>query len=399
MYIPYLNRPERIQLYYGSAGSGKSRFLATKHVLDLFREKIKLLVVRQTFASIRDSVHQEFVTVLEDMKLINYVHISKTTLTITFPNGSVILFKGCEDEHKLLSISGVDSCWIEEASQVGFETWNQLLLRLRGGNKKKKFYLSFNPTSASSWLKREFFDNPMEDSIILKTTYKDNRFLDSDYIASLEEMKVRNPEKYEIFGNGNWGTTGKRVFDNWEIKDFNLNKIIKSNPDVEAVFGMDFGYTADPSTLVATLVDLENRVLYIFDEMYEKGLLNNELAERINEMGYSKELIVADSSEKKSIEEIRRYGIPRIKPALKGNGSIMAGIQFIQQFKIYIHPKCKFTIEEFRNYSHKKDKATGEFLNQFEDSHNHCIDSLRYSLEQFSRRNKAKFWDKSAFGF
>uniref|UniRef100_UPI00047DFA93 phage terminase large subunit n=1 Tax=Bacillus sp. UNC41MFS5 TaxID=1449046 RepID=UPI00047DFA93 len=141
-YIPYMNKEERYQVYYGGAGSGKSRFLATKLVINLFKKKTKLLVIRQTFASIRDSVYAEFLTVLGDMKVLPYMKVSKTSLTITFPNGSEIIFKGADDETKLLSISGVDACWIEEASQVSYELWTQLKLRLRGGSDKKQFYLS-----------------------------------------------------------------------------------------------------------------------------------------------------------------------------------------------------------------------------------------------------------------
>ncbi|MGH0775282.1 PBSX family phage terminase large subunit [Bacillus mobilis] len=397
-YIPYLNRPERIQVFYGSAGSGKSRFLATKLVIDLMKERTKLLVIRQTFASIRDSVYAEFLTVLEEMKLLQFVNVSKTSLTITFPNGSSIVYKGCDDEQKLLSISGIDACWIEEASQISFEIWTQLLLRLRGGDKKKKFYLSFNPTSAASWLKREFFDNPMEDSFVCKTTYKDNRFLDAEYIASLEDMKVRNPQKYEIYGLGNWGLMGKRVFDNWKVEEFDKHNLVRSNPKLKSAFGMDWGYVADPSTLICSLVDIENRKLYVFDEMYEKGLLNNQIADKIRDMGYAKELIIADSAEQKSIAEIRQYGITRVKPARKGAGSVMNGIQYAQQFDIVVHPSCVHTVDELSNYSYIKDSATGLYLNKVEDRNNHLLDALRYSLETYMRQAKKSTLNKAMFG-
>jgi phage terminase large subunit len=399
-YLPYINRDERYQVFYGSAGSGKSRFLASKLVIDLMKKKTKLLVIRHTFASIRDSVHAEFITVLGDMQLLPYVKISKTSLNITFNNGSEIIFKGTDDENKLLSISGIDACWIEEAAQISYEIWQQLRLRLRGKDGiKKKFYLSFNPVSVTSWLKKEFFDNPLDDSFVCKTTYLDNRFLDDEYLKSMEDMRVRNPQKYEVYGLGNWGTLGKKVYENYTVQDFAVNELVKENPELTAVFGMDFGYVADPSTFIASLVDMENRKLYIFDEMYEKGLLNNQIAARIIEMSYSKEVIVADSAEQKSIAEIKGYGINRIKPAKKGAGSIMTGVQFIQQFDIIVHPSCKHTLDELDNYSYKKDKATGHYLNQPIDDYNHLLDALRYSLEVFSKQQKVVFLNKGLFGF
>lgn len=397
-YIPYMNKEERYQVYYGGAGSGKSRFLATKLVINLFKKKTKLLVIRQTFASIRDSVYAEFLTVLGDMKVLPYMKVSKTSLTITFPNGSEIIFKGADDETKLLSISGVDACWIEEASQVSYELWTQLKLRLRGGSDKKQFYLSFNPISANHWLKHEFFDNPMEDSIICHSTYLDNRFLDQEYINDLLDMKERNPLKYEIYALGKWGVMGKKVYENWKVEDFDLHELVQANPKLVTAIGMDFGFVNDPTTIVASLVDLDNRKLYIFDELYEKGLLNNQIADRITDKGYSKQLIIADSAEQKSIEEIRRYGISRIKPARKGAGSIMNGIQFIQQFDIVVHPSCVHTADELEQYAFKKDKATGQYTNTPIDDHNHILDALRYSLEAHMKQSKMTAINKALFG-
>lgn len=398
-YIPYLNSNARYNVFLGSAGSGKSRFVAQKLIImDLLKEKKKLLIVRQTFASIKDSVFAEMVQVLTDMKIIDLVKISKTTLKMTFPNGSTVTYKGTDDESKLLSISGFDTCWIEEASEISKEVFQQLELRLRGYGHKKQFYLTFNPVSNLSWLKEMFFDNPKEDAVICHSTYKDNRFLDQEYINNILDMKERNPEKYRVFGLGLWGNSGKKVFENYKVESFDYKQLLKDNPKLQSAVGMDFGYVADPSTMVASLVDVENRKIYIFDEMYEKGLLNNEIAARIIEKGYSKETIVADSAEQKSIAEIKGYGIRRIKPAKKGAGSIMAGIGFIQQFDIIIHPSCIHTIDEFENYSFKKDKATGQYLNQPIDAYNHLIDALRYSLEQFNAKNKVRFINKSVFG-
>jgi phage terminase large subunit len=397
-YLPYLDNDNRYNIFYGGAGSGKSRFLAMKLTLDLLKKKSKLLVVRQTFASIRDSVYTEFLQVFDVFKITDFLSISKSTLSIKFPNGSEIIFKGGDDETKLLSISGVDMCWVEEASQISYDLWGQLKLRLRGGASKKRFYLSFNPISALHWLKREFFDNPLDGVTICHTTYRDNRFLDAEYIASLEELKDRDPVKYAVYALGSWGVMGRKVFDNWKVEDFTTASLMKQNNALEMAVGMDFGYISDPSTLICSLVDVENRKLYIFDELYEHGLLNNELAQRVTEMGYARERIVADSAERKSIDELRGYGLRRIQAASKGAGSIMTGIQYVQQFDIIVHPSCIHTIDELENYSYKKDKATGKYTNQPMDNYNHLIDALRYSLEPFRKNNRLTVLSAKLFG-
>lgn len=398
-YLPYLERSERYQVFYGGSGSGKSYFLATDLMLELMKKKQKLLVVRQIFSTIRDSVYEEIIQALTNMQLIQYCKLSKTTLDITLPNGSKVIFKGAEDESKLLSISGIDMCWIEEASDITKEIFNQLELRLRGGSAKKRFYLSFNPISAQHWLKKEFFDNPKDDSFVCHTTYKDNRFLDDEYINSLEEMKERNPSKYQVYALGEWGTSTKLVFENWKVQDFIFHQIIKENPNIKASFGCDFGYITDPSTLISVLVDTENRKLYIFDELYEHGLLNNELADAIKRKGYAKETIIADSAEQKSIAELKQYGLTRIKPARKGANSIQHGIQYISQFEMIVHPSCTNLINELQNYGYKKDRATGQYTSQPIDNYNHLIDALRYSLEPFSMKKKrTKGITKALFG-
>lgn len=397
-YIPYINRKERYQVYYGGAGSGKSHFLATSLVMKLFQKKQTLLIVRQTFSSIRDSVFAEIIAALSRMSLLPYVKISKATLGIQFPNGSRIIFKGADDENKLLSISGIDLVWVEEASEITKDLFNQLELRLRGGSDKKLFYLSFNPISAMHWLKEEFFDNPKDDSLVCHTTYLDNRFLDDEYIANLLDMKERNPQKYEVYALGKWGTTGKKVYENWSVQHFDYHTLIQENHRAKAIFGMDFGYVTDATTLVCSLLDLENRKLYIFDEMYEHGLLNNQIAEQVKAKGYAKEIITADSAEQKSIAELKGYGLSRIKPARKGPDSIMNGIQFLQQFEIIVHPTCIHTIDELENYAFRKDKATGKYINKPEDNNNHILDALRYSLEAFSKRSGVSFLNKNALG-
>ena len=171
--------------------------------------------------------------------------------------------------------------WVEEASEITKDLFNQLELRLRGWADKKIFYLSFKLINAMHGLKEEFFDNPEEDALICRSTYLDNRFLDKEYIANLLDMKGRNPLKYEVYALGKWGTTGKKANENWSVQHFDYHTLVQENHSARAVFVMDFGYVSDVTTFVCSLVDVANRKLYIFDEIYEHGLLNNQIAEQV----------------------------------------------------------------------------------------------------------------------
>lgn len=400
-YLQYFNKTNRYMIFYGGAGSGKSHYISRKLIIDLILHKKKLLVIRQVYSDIADSVFAEFISALEDLKIIKFVTINKAPFKITFPNGSVILFKGADRESKLLSISGVDICWIEEASEISKELFNQLELRLRGGKHKKQFYLSFNPISENHWLKAEFFDNNVSDTSICHSTYLDNRFLDDDYIRTLNNMKIRNPQKYQVYALGHWGVLGDRVYNNWIVNNFNINEVLNSNKKLIKSVGLDFGFKADPAALVATVIDMENRRLYVYDELYVYGKKNNELAELIKAKGYEKSQIYADNQEQKSIAELKDlYGIKNIHATKKGKDSIKHGIQFLEQFEIIVHTSCENIQNEFESYVYPKDKITGKYKDKPVDANNHLMDALRYAVEKYSVNKKGKFktYSKSILG-
>ena len=149
-------------------------------------------------------------------------------------------------------------------------------------------------------------------------------------------------------------------------------------------FGLDYGFINDPSALMHIKLDMKNKTLYVMDEFVKKGLLNNQLAQVIKDMGYSKEVITADSAEKKSIAEMKRDGITRIRPSVKGPDSIRQGIAFLQQFKLVVDDRCVKVQEELSNYTYTKDRKTGEYTNQPVDCYNHCIDATRYAVEELN---------------
>lgn len=397
-YLPMLNNTERFNVCWGGAGSGKSHFVVQKIILKALKHDNRtILFVRKVQATIKDSIFQLAVDELTKMGIVHLCEISYHNLTIKFPNGSRIIAKGLDDSEKIKSIAGIDDIVIEEATEISQDDFSQLNLRLRSKAKNQQIHLMFNPVSKLNWVYNHFFERGTpKNTLILHTTYKDNRFLPKEYIASLESYKITNPLYYQIYVLGGWGITGKRVFDNWKVEQFDKETLLK-NPAIRAVFGMDFGYINDPTTFVSSLVDMENKKLYIFSELYEHGLTNDRIAQRIYEMGYSKEIITADSAEQKSIDEIRNLGIRKIRPTKKGAGSINQGIQFLQQFEIIVHPSCQNVALELESYSYRKDKTTGLYTNTPVDAYNHCIDALRYSVTDFSLKKPVKV-SKGTFG-
>lgn len=388
------NYTTRFNVFYGGAGSGKSHFVIQKLILKYLKfPNRKCLVIRKVGNSLRDSVFSLFKSVLADWKIYDKCEIRETLLTITLPNGSVFLFKGLDDSEKIKSIASIDDIVIEECTEIDMQEFNQLNLRLRSKNPYNQVHVMFNPVSKSNWVYKMWFQDGYNESstIVLHTTYIDNKFLPQDYIDSLEDMKEKDNVYYRIYALGEFASLDKLVYSNWREEAFDYKEILRNNPEAEALFGLDFGYINDPSGFIGIIADEKNKKIYIFDEFYEKGLLNNDIAKKIKSKGYHKEVITADSAEQKSIEEIKRLGVPRIRAARKGPDSIINGIQFLHQFDIIVHPRCVNVIEEFKNYTWQKDKISKEYINKPIDSYNHLLDALRYGVERLHRRGNAKY--------
>lgn len=409
VYRPYFkDYTTRVNVFYGGAGSGKSKFIVQKMFYKLLNDKRKCLVVRKVGATIRESIFAEFKTLISDLGIYNQCNINKTDMTIELPNKSQFIFKGLDDSEKIKSIQGIDDIIIEEATELVENDFTQLNLRLRSKKKNQQIHIMFNPVSKVNWVYKLFFDKKYKGALIIKTTYKDNTFLPKDYIESIENLKETNFAMWEIYANGKFASLDKRVFTNWEILEFDIEEIKreeaqkvakklglnvtslmnpKGNPFLKnhytrkTYFGLDFGYTNDPSAFIVFLVDEKKKLIWIYDEFYRCGMLNEDIYNLITYKGYSKEKIIADSAEPKSIAELRKLGLRRIKAAEKGKDSIIHGIQYLQGYKIYIHPKCVNTIMEFENYTWQKDKKTGEYINKPIDDYCHLIDALRYGAE------------------
>lgn len=382
----------------GSRGSKKSKTIAINMIYRIMKyPESNLLVIRRVFNTLRNSCRADLIWAINRLKVNHLWRVPKGEHTLTYlPTGQQILFAGLDDPLKLTSITVAQGylnfVWIEEAFQIEkqemFETLEESIRGILPSHLFHQITLSFNPWSEDHWLRKRFYndtyDREYTDDLIyaITTDYTMNEFLDEVTLKRFEEMKIKRPNRFRVAGLGEWGIAEGLVYNNWEVLEFDPIKLLRSDFSLEAAFGLDFGFTNDPSAFIAVIVDLRNKRLFIFDEFYKKRLLNNEIAEEIKIRGYSKDEITADCAEAKSIEEIRSYGISRIKQSSKGKGSVNQGIQYIQQFDIYVHPKCTNTIMEFKNYVWEE--KNGITLNKAADNYNHLMDALRYALEKYS---------------
>ncbi len=384
-----------LEVYYGGAGSGKSYGAAQKVLLKSMNVRRKVLVIRKVGTTLRDSIFQLFLDLLAEAGLSRVSEVSRTDMRIALPNGSLILFKGLDDREKIKSITGITDMVLEEATELSEDDFMQLRLRLRPPDPSPQIYLMFNPVSKANWVYGYFFANtPPDDTKIIQTTYKDNRFLPPEYCATLEDMRRRSPAYYRIYALGEFATLDKLVFPCVE------RRIVAEEECKGLRFwcGLDFGYVNDPSALVWGYYDEENRRIYITGEYVRKGLLNDGIAEAIKALGLSKEVIIADCAEQKSIAEIKRAGVPRIRPAEKGRDSVVHGLAWMNQHDIIVDERLDAMREELENYTWKKDKATGEYINEPIDAFNHCIDAARYGLQAVRGERRLRTMSKEAFG-
>ena len=387
-YATYWNYKGRYKVVKGGRGSKKSTTTALWIIYNMMKYPLaNTLIIRRVFNTHKDSTYTQLKWASNTLGVSHLWKFSKSPLEATYlPTGQKILFRGLDDPMSITSITVEHGhlcwCWFEEAFQIMNEDdFNKVDMSIRGELPKgyfKQITLSFNPWSEKHWLKKRFFDTVDDDILAITTNYTCNEFLGEDDKKLFEKMKLNNPRRYNIEGLGNWGIAEGLVYDNFEELEFNIEEI-KKRRNIKSAFGLDFGYTNDPTAFIASLVDLDNNEIYIFDEHYQKAMSNKDIANMIKYKGYSKEKIVGDSSEPKSIDDIKRQGIYRIKGAKKGKDSILNGIQFIQDFKIYVHPRCENTLIELSNYVW--DTKEGNVINKPIDDYNHLMDALRYSLE------------------
>lgn len=399
-YRPYAeDYSHRYEVFWGGRGSGKTKFIIQKLVLKSLKEKRSILLMRKETNKLKDSLWKDLINVLDEWHLYEYFDVNKSEMRIISSiNNSEFKCLGLDDSEKIKGYSEASDIFIDEVTAFSMEDFEQIDGTLRSTKYKLPLQLivSFNPVSKASWVYTYFcFDikEVPDDTLIVHSTYLDNKYLDKSYLKRMEDLKEKNYTRWKIEAQGEWATLNRLVYTNWEIKDFDYKDYLNKS---ELCVGLDFGFATDPTAIVLSLVTEDT--IYIYKEDVSKGLTNPKIAEKLKYLGLEKSVIIADSSEPKSIEELKREGIRRIKPARKGPDSIRQGIQKVQQYHIVVHPSCENVILELENYCYQKDRASGEYINTPIDSYNHCLDALRYSLQCIAAKRRLKTIKKIDLG-
>lgn len=396
-FYPFLlDYSHRWEFYMGSAGSSKSYFITQKLIVRAINEPIRILVCRRYATTIRNTCFSLFKQIISKWKLNEYVKINESDFRIKFlHNNSEIIFIGLDDETKLLSLNDIGSIFIEEAFEVPKNIVEQLNLRMRGKTKNQQILMAWNPISKNSWLYDFTVTNPPESSVFIHSTYKDNPFLSKEYIAALEELYSRNPQKARIYCDGEWGTDFEGlVFQNWRIESFDAASLSASG--LEHRVGSDLGYI-DPTTIVCSLYDKENKRIYVYDEFYKTGCQLDEVLQAMIDMGLKKTKIYMDSAEPRSIQFFRNHYINAV-PCIKGKDSVKARISFLQNHEIIVHPSCRNVINELENFAYVKDKKTDKLTENMTHEYSHAIDGLGYAYSDIYTTTKLQTISKSMLG-
>lgn len=389
-----LDYSHRWEVYMGSAGSSKSYFITQKLIVRACREEIKILVCRRYGTTIRNTCFSLFKDILAKWQLTPYVKIRETDFNIKFPNGSEIIFMGLDEETKLLSLNGIGAIFIEECFEVPKPIVEQLNLRLRGKAKNQQIYMAFNPISKNHWLFDFCENNPPSSFLYTHSTYKDNPFLNAEYVAELEELYKRNPSKARVFCDGQWGVDAEGlVITNWRKQSFDVMELAALGYEHRA--GMDLGWI-DKSAVINTLYDSKNKTIYVFEEFYKSGCQLTELAAVIGNMQIGKTKLYVDAAEPRSIQFFKQEGI-NATPCAKGKDSVKAGLMFLQDNLIIVHPSCTNFINELENFSYIKSKQTGEYTEDTTHEFSHAIDACRYAYSEIYTNKKMKTLNKATF--
>ena len=398
-YKEFWNTRKRYRVVEGSRASKKTVTVARNFIYNMMRyPDSNLLVIRKVGATNKDSTYAELKKAIYDLKVESEWKFTVNPLEITYkPTGQKVVFRGLDDPQKIsgvtVAIGHLCWVWIEESYEMKTESeFDFVDESIRGILPDHLWYqltLSLNPWNKKHWIKKRFFDpiygeneefkeNPKEDRSIyaLSTNYFINEFIDDSFKESMMRMKENNPKRYHVAGLGNWGITSGLVFEHWKQQDINV-AVLNKMPGIKSVHGLDWGFSADPTAFIHLMVDEKNLRVYAVKEMYKKGMTNKAIAQEIKYLGYDKQIIIGDSSEPKSIEDIFTRGIRRIRPAKKGNDSVRAGIDKLQDYEIIADPKLTPNFcTELDNYMWDADKP-----NTPVDDFNHLMDAFRYACE------------------
>ena len=388
-YKSYWSFRGRYDVCKGSRASKKSKTTALRIIYNMMKyDQSNTLVVRKTYRTLKDSCFTDLKWATKKLEVENLWEFKYSPLEATYlRTGQKILFRGLDDPLKVTSITVEYGylcwAWLEESyeitSEKDFDTLDESIRGELPPHLWKQWMITFNPWNEHHWLKKRFFDAENDPDILAITTnYKCNEWLDDADLRLFENMKKNNPRRYQVAGLGNWGIVDGLVYENWKEEEYTLDQVV----NCDSVDGIDFGYTNDPAAVFIGFIDTEHKKLYVWDEVYKKGLSNKRLYEEIESLHYQKKSYTADCAEPKSIDELRGYGL-RVEKSQKGKDSIMHGIQYIQDFEIIIHPRCVNFITEIGNYTWDEDRL-GNKINRPIDDFNHLMDAMRYAVEKYA---------------
>jgi phage terminase large subunit len=373
----------RYKVIYGGRGSAKSWSAARALIILCLQKNLRILCTRELQTSIKDSVHKLLKDQISALNLEKYFYITKDTIKSV--NGSEFLFKGVRNNvSEIKSLEGIDICWIEEAAKMSVESWETLTPTIR--KPSSEIWIIFNPDNVDDIIYKKFVIETPDNAKVEKMNFKDNPWFPESLRSEMEYDKKFNYELYDHkwLGNPKLANDAQIFKNKYEVTEF-------TTPDIKELYqsrffyGADWGFAEDPTVLIRCFI--QDRVLYIDHEAYGVGIEILELPQLFELVPGSKEGVIYGDSARPDIISFLRSKDYNINPAAKGDGSVKAGIDYIKDFeKVVIHPRCKKTIDEFKLYSFKIDRNSGEILPMVVDKYNHCIDSLRYSLSEYIKR-------------
>ncbi|MCX7832793.1 MAG: PBSX family phage terminase large subunit [Ignavibacteria bacterium] len=366
IYLPLIENKSRYLHIYGGAGSGKSVFAAQKLIIRLMMEQgNRFLLIRKVAKTIRNSQFSLLKSLIYNSGLQNYFSIKESELRIINEHTrSEVISAGVDDPEKLKSIFGITSIWIEEATELEYNDFLQIDLRLRGRTRYyKQIILTYNPVNSYHWLNT----TEQKNSTKLRTTYRDNKYIDDEYKNVLLNLKNQDENFYNIYTLGEWGTLKNIIY-----KPFEIREEYPLSYD-EIIYGLDFGYN-NKTALIK--IGIKEKEYYLEELLYKEHLTNGDIICLMKKMGISgNDYIYCDASEPERIEELRRNGFNSI-PADK---NVKAGIDFLKRCKIFSNSKNEGINKEVLHYSYKQDK-NGNILDEPVKFNDHCMDAIRYAI-------------------
>lgn len=380
-FLPLL-QPARYKVCYGGRGGGRSWSVARILLYKGIEKELLILCTRAYQVNIGNSVYRLLCDQIRDLGLEGHYRITKTS--IIGENGTEFIFRGLQNPVEIKSLEGVDICWVEEAQNVEDDAWDYLIPTIR--KEGSEIWITLNPDDAEGETYKRFILNKQDDEILIKSTYKENKFFPDVLRKQMEWDRTHDYEKYLWI----WEGEPRRFGDALVFKGKFSVEEFETPENMEFYFGADFGFAEDPSTLVRCWI--RDGYLYVDYEAYGVGVEIEQLPEMYKTVpGSDKWRIVADSSRPETIDYIKRKGY-NIVGAHKGKNSVEEGVEFMRSFKkIILHTRCTNTINEFKSYRYKQNKLTGEPIPIIEDENNHCIDAIRYAIERV-RKGGPRVW-------